>query len=576
MPFFRICICCLLGALTLSTTTPTRADTPTPLPQVTTAPPAVQPTSPPPEPATIAPEPAQSPAPVQVSKEPPNTRTNVGPSQVGTEPTVSVPTPQTADNPGAGQSPAPASTSISAYVGPAQSSTPNALRHEKPAVTTNPVLPPAPVPAPLPADQTSNGTTLPDVNASNASAAAPSQLICHGKARSTSDPFLVAPFSGWTTVNSFLDHDSPDYQLDGKIVVANGLAALAGDGQSSDFFPSYWSPSLRQYISYDGHNGYDFGISYQPVLAAGDGTVTFADWNGSSPSEGYGQMVLIDHHNGYVTLYGHLSKIEAHEGQKVSAGQEIGISGSTGNSSGPHLHFSVFDNCRVTDPYGWTGNGGDPLYAFDGQRASYLWLPGHDPLVLNPPPHWPAFPLGLHISVPRLKRLAHEGRRVIPPIDRLILLDLPEPQGRGSMTAAVALAVAESGITRESAALTPYLRDLRAQGLLDSFERIPAAAAIWVRGTASANELEGLPGVASLSGVQPKDLLAAQAGLAHSVLIQLQAGHAPSLWPLGFRSALETWRPVTTVAEGHALVTGFALPGREVKLSLFRRGSVPA
>jgi len=56
---------------------------------------------------------------------------------------------------------------------------------------------------------------------------------------------------------------------------------------------------------------------------------------------GYGNMIMIDHGNGYQTLYGHLSSVSAGCGASVSQGQYIGSSGSTGNSTGPHLHFEV-------------------------------------------------------------------------------------------------------------------------------------------------------------------------------------------------------------------------------------------
>jgi murein DD-endopeptidase MepM/ murein hydrolase activator NlpD len=208
------------------------------------------------------------------------------------------------------------------------------------------------------------------VNLAAVSAAAPAQLSCGSKTYPNSGPFLVSPFSGWADINSFLDHDRPDYTIDGTIVLANGLTAATGSGESSDFFPAYWSTLLRQFINYDGHNGYDFGISYQPVLAAAAGTVSFAGWASSDQSSSYGQMVLINHHTGYVTLYGHLSELDVKKGDKVEAGQVIGISGTTGNSSGPHLHFSVFHNCQVTDPYGWTGHGTDPLNTYDGEHAA--------------------------------------------------------------------------------------------------------------------------------------------------------------------------------------------------------------
>jgi hypothetical protein len=366
--------------------------------------------------------------------------------------------------------------------------------------------------------------------------------------------------------------------VDGSIVLANGTTATAGDGQESDLFPAYWSPSLRQFLNYDGHNGYDFGLSYQPVLAAGSGTVTYAGWNSSDAYAGYGQMVLIDHHNGYVTLYGHLSKLDVQKGDKVTAGQEIGISGTTGHSSGPHLHFSVFHNCQVTDPYGWTGHGTDPLYTFDGEHASYLWLPGHDPLVVNPPRDWPTYPLGLHLSVTAAgfeQALAsHSIRSQAPPIDRLLLLDLPESQSVGTSSPAVALARTEASITQEAEAIAPALDDLESQGLIERFQVIPATAAVWLRGTASSTQLLSLPGVASLAGIQPHDLSAAQAGLSHDVLIQIRQQQAPSLWPLGFRSALHAWRPMMTVVNQHALVTGLALPGQHITLTLLRKREI--
>jgi hypothetical protein len=397
------------------------------------------------------------------------------------------------------------------------------------------------------------------------------QLSCGRNLYPDAEPFLVSPFNGWTTINSFVDHDYPDYATDGTMVLANGLTARATEGQSSDFFPAYWSTSLRQYVNYDGHNGYDFGISYQPVLAAASGTVMFSGWNGPSESDGYGQMILINHHNGYVTLYGHLSTLEVRKGDHVTAGEEIGISGSTGHSSGPHLHFSVFHNCNVTDPYGWTGSGHDPLRSFDGETAGYLWLPGHDPLILNPPPNWPAFPAGLHLKLPAVDTRS----RSLPPVDRLLLLSLPDPSPSTGLTAGPALARTESAITQEAEVLSPYLDDLRARGLISAYQVIPAASAVWVRGTADSATLEALPGVASLSGVSPADVTAAQAGLAHSVLIQLGKQQAPALWPVGFRSALHPWRPLVTAVTGHALVAGYALPGQKVTVSVQRDGRAP-
>lgn len=77
--------------------------------------------------------------------------------------------------------------------------------------------------------------------------------------------------------------------------------------------------------------------SLPPVLASDTGTVTFA----GCIAYGYGCHVIIDHANGYQTLYGHLSQILVSPGQAVTQGQQIGVLGSTGKSTGPHLHFEV-------------------------------------------------------------------------------------------------------------------------------------------------------------------------------------------------------------------------------------------
>ena len=94
------------------------------------------------------------------------------------------------------------------------------------------------------------------------------------------------------------------------------------------------------------HTGMDIASNQGTAVYASDGgTVTLAGWNG-----GYGNCIMIDHGNGYVTLYGHLSSISVSEGQSVSQGATIGAVGSTGNSTGPHLHFEVLQNGSRIDP----------------------------------------------------------------------------------------------------------------------------------------------------------------------------------------------------------------------------------
>lgn len=94
------------------------------------------------------------------------------------------------------------------------------------------------------------------------------------------------------------------------------------------------------------HNGMDIASNMgTTVYAADGGKVVLAEWYG-----GYGNCIMIDHGNGYKTLYGHLSVIGVSEGQSVSQGAVIGAVGSTGNSTGPHLHFEVYANGSRIDP----------------------------------------------------------------------------------------------------------------------------------------------------------------------------------------------------------------------------------
>jgi murein DD-endopeptidase MepM/ murein hydrolase activator NlpD len=94
------------------------------------------------------------------------------------------------------------------------------------------------------------------------------------------------------------------------------------------------------------HSGVDFGADYGTVINAADsGTVIFAGWYG-----GYGNAVIIDHGGGITTLYGHTSELYVSEGQTVQRGQAIAAVGSTGLSTGPHLHFEVRQNSDPVDP----------------------------------------------------------------------------------------------------------------------------------------------------------------------------------------------------------------------------------
>jgi murein DD-endopeptidase MepM/ murein hydrolase activator NlpD len=85
------------------------------------------------------------------------------------------------------------------------------------------------------------------------------------------------------------------------------------------------------------HRGIDFGAAYgSPIYAAAAGVVTYAGAEG-----GYGRLVTVRHEDGWVTAYGHMSRIVVRSGQRVTAGQVIAYVGSAGRSTGPHLHFEV-------------------------------------------------------------------------------------------------------------------------------------------------------------------------------------------------------------------------------------------
>lgn len=97
------------------------------------------------------------------------------------------------------------------------------------------------------------------------------------------------------------------------------------------------------------HAGIDFGAAYgTPIAAAGTGVVIAAGWQG-----GYGNAVVIDHGGGIATLYGHQSSLAVSTGQTVTAGQTVGYVGSTGASTGAHLHWEVRVNGSPVDPLGY-------------------------------------------------------------------------------------------------------------------------------------------------------------------------------------------------------------------------------
>ena len=129
-------------------------------------------------------------------------------------------------------------------------------------------------------------------------------------------------------------------------------ANFVSDGTTWMMWPSYThyltSRFGPRYLSLYGyvrsHNGVDIGASYgSAIWSAAGGTVVSAGWNG-----GYGKCVIVNHGNGYTTVYGHMSRIAVSAGQSVSMGSVLGYVGSTGNSTGPHLHFEIRASATTT------------------------------------------------------------------------------------------------------------------------------------------------------------------------------------------------------------------------------------
>lgn len=118
------------------------------------------------------------------------------------------------------------------------------------------------------------------------------------------------------------------------------------------------------------HQGVDFAAGKgTPIQASAGGTVVMAGWGG-----GYGNVVIVDHGRGLRTRYAHMHKIGVRNGQQVAQGQTIGQVGSTGLSTGPHLHYEVWQNGKVVDPrqakfMGGSQLGGADLGRFRGEMA---------------------------------------------------------------------------------------------------------------------------------------------------------------------------------------------------------------
>jgi murein DD-endopeptidase MepM/ murein hydrolase activator NlpD len=221
----------------------------------------------------------------------------------------------------------------------------------------------------------------------------PSQMsygpIEDGRGRTGMSPssgaFLTLPFMGPHYITSIFDHCYPDGQANGKVCRYDGAVVSAKVGGPDPTFTWGYAqtPGRHDYIYYDGHPGYDYGLYYEPVAAAAGGVVISSGWAvPSCHTCSSGLTIEVSHGNGLLSYYGHLSQLYVVNGQEVRRGQVMGMSGSTGTATGPHLHFGVYytNGSGPVDPYGWSGSFADPYPKDLGD----LWL-GGSPRYANIP-----------------------------------------------------------------------------------------------------------------------------------------------------------------------------------------------
>lgn len=156
---------------------------------------------------------------------------------------------------------------------------------------------------------------------------------------------LQAAAMGWSSYGDedYVDHVLRYYQID-------SFGFLTGDSKIEAGFFAYPCTG-HSWHTYSGHEGIDIswsGCYGEPVYAVADGTVsyTYTGWtaaDGKSGLRSYGNTVFINHANGWQSRYGHMSSVVVSPGEFVTQGQLLGYIGSTGNSTGPHLHLALYD-----------------------------------------------------------------------------------------------------------------------------------------------------------------------------------------------------------------------------------------
>ncbi|HEY7600794.1 MAG TPA: peptidoglycan DD-metalloendopeptidase family protein, partial [Candidatus Limnocylindrales bacterium] len=181
-------------------------------------------------------------------------------------------------------------------------------------------------------------------------------------------PFLARPLEQTAPITAFFDHGGPF------------LSRTLGGG-----VVTYWGRHETDIaFAYTGHDGWDYAVAPPDLaLAAADGDVVFA---GNADDGCATRAVILDHGNGYRTLYWHLARVSVQIGDRAARGQPVGMVGESGCATGPHLHFGVQLLGRNVDPYGWCSAAPDPWEQHPaGAASSWLWIDRPSPCAPPPP-----------------------------------------------------------------------------------------------------------------------------------------------------------------------------------------------
>ncbi len=204
------------------------------------------------------------------------------------------------------------------------------------------------------------------------------------------EPFLHVPYFNATERTAYMDNDGVPYTTNDILLLyderqlISGTHGICNDNSSAvAYFAEPQNPQA-ECIWYDGHTGNDFGIGYEPVLAAASGIVANSGW--ARPLNrrfALGLYIELEHENGYFTRYGHMSAVITKTTDLfVSQGQMIGNSGNSGNSGGPHLHFEVFqriDGAEIfVDPFNSSAYLWEDGFWFAGQWAGRQVQPSYN------------------------------------------------------------------------------------------------------------------------------------------------------------------------------------------------------